>query len=164
MFLDEAGVAILFRLINFSVFVFFILYLCKKYLIDTVKKQIADKQQAMVDLHNQADTLVDDMRLVEQAMQQDTQLCQALKTRVVTWRARDEHLAQQSILKKQEQAEFLKDHVQVQTMYLQRRNAYERMLPQVIDQTREKLERKFEDEVLAQEFIAQLINAMQKGG
>jgi len=164
MFLDEASVAVLFRLINFSVLVFFIVYLCKKYLIDTVKKQIADKQQTMIDLRDQANTLVEDIRVVDKVMQQDTQLCQALKTRVVAWRTRDEYLAQESILKRQEQAKKLAEHVLIQTSYLQRRNAYERMLPQVIDQTREKLEQKFEDDALAQEFITQLITSMQKGG
>lgn len=164
MFLEESGVSILFRLINFSVFVFLILYICKKYVLNTIKKQIVDKQQMMADLHDQANMLVDDMYGIDQVIQQDTELCQALKKRVVAWRAHAEYLAQERVQKKQEQIKRLKEHTHVQTMYLQRRNAYERMLPQVIEQTEKKLDQKFEDEVLAQEFIAQLITSLQKGG
>ena len=118
----------------------------------------------MVDLHNQANALVDDMHGIDQAMQQDTELCQALKRRVVSWRTQAEYLAQENLIKKQEQIKVLKEHVLVQTMYLQRRNAYESILPRVIDQTGKKLEQKFEDEALAKEFIDQLIASMQKGG
>jgi len=164
MFLDESGVAILFRLINFAVFMFFIVYLFKKYVIENVKKQIADKQQEKIDLHNQADMLVEDIRIIERNAQQDVQMCHTLKTHVVNWRTQADRVAQENIIKKQEQVETLIAHVAIQTKYLERRNAYEHILPVVIDQTQEKLEQKFEDEVLAKEFIAQLVTFMQKGG
>lgn len=164
MFLDESGIAILFRLINFFVFVFLILYVCKKYLLDTIKKQIVDKYHAMVHLHDQANTLEQEIRLIDQVIQQDAQLCQALKKRVVAWRAHAEYFAQENREKQQAQAKRLQQHMHMQIEYLKRKNTYERMLPQVIDQTGKKLEQKFEDEVLAQEFITQLITSMQKGG
>lgn len=163
MFLNESGVAILFRLINFAALIALVFYVCKKYVIKTVKEQIAHKQDVVVDLRNQADTLVDDICFIDQATQQDAQMCQDLKVRVLEWRAQAERVAQESLTKKQAQIESLVGHARIQTAYLQRRNAYESILPQVIDQTRKKLEQKFENEVLAQDFMAQLIASMQKG-
>ena len=151
-------------MINLSVFIFFIIYLFKKYVIEAVRKQIATKQQAMADLQDKAHTLASDIQVISQAIQHDVQIGHELKIRVVKWRAQAEQTEKEREIKKQEQKQVLVDHVRIQSIYLQRKNAYERILPLVIDQTRKKLEQRFEDDALAGKFIAQLITSMQKGG
>jgi hypothetical protein len=164
MFHNESGVTFIFRVINLSVFIFFMLYLFKKYVVAAVRKKIDDKQQAMVDLQDKASALAEDVQVISQVIQHDVQVGHELKTRVVKWRAQAEQIEKEREIKKQEQKQVLAEHVRIQSMYLQRKNAYERILPVVIDQTHKKLEQKFESDALAEMFIAQLITSMQKGG
>jgi septal ring factor EnvC (AmiA/AmiB activator) len=164
MFLDELDSTFLFQLINLSVFIFFIWYVFKKYVVETIRKQIADKHRAMVDLQDKASALVKDIQVISQAIQHDVQICHDLKTRVVKWRARVEQIEKERDIEKQEQKQVLVEHARIQSIYLQGKNAYERILPLVIDQTHTKLEQKFEDDALAETFIAQLITFMHKGG
>lgn len=164
MFLDESGVAVLFRLINLSVFIFFVAYIFKKYLLDTIKKRITDEKQTIIDLHHKADTLVSEINSLERAIHQDERTCRELKARVVEWRAQAERVSQERAERKQAQLKTLADHVHTQVEHLQRTRAYESILPTVIDRTHKKLQATFENEAAAHAFISQLITFMQKGG
>jgi hypothetical protein len=163
MFFDESLVTILFQLINFALFMFLIWYVCKKYLIGQVKQAIEDKQHALVELHTQASILVDSIHIIQQAIEFDERMCHDLKIRVNTWRVQAEQQEQESVRQRKEQLKQVIDRIHVKEDYLKHRNVYERVLPQVINQAHNQLEHRFENEMVAEDFMAHLIASMQKG-
>ncbi|MEX0940130.1 MAG: hypothetical protein WDZ41_02125 [Candidatus Babeliales bacterium] len=155
-------IAIIFRLINFSIIVAGSVYLFQKYILSSIKERIKEKEIFWQNLRINKESLIDQKdRIITQIASQET-YAQYLLNNIVKW----QKYIQQKELQKIEQQKNISIHI-AQRIDQQEQNyslelLKQELLPDVFDKAYDELKKKYQSPIEAQEYIDKVLNQIGK--
>ncbi|HRN78567.1 MAG TPA: hypothetical protein PLU71_04960 [Candidatus Dependentiae bacterium] len=161
MFPSSYVIAIVFRIINFIVFGVVLVYLFKKYLLDSILQMMAQKDAEKKMLHEEADALQETVKELDSMIEREARECEELKRRVIEWRKRVEQELDEQRVSRQEQAEQIRQTMATKAQHLYQQNLERAALPSALEQAREQLHEKFSEKPAGVQYIKSVVDHMK---
>jgi hypothetical protein len=161
MFGHETIIGIVFRILNFGVFLGFCLYVYKKYFSHSIETTINTNQMVMQGMVEQKIMLENRSHDLEQKLTDQQELCAQLQEKVLFWKSAQEkayqkqqHYYEQLALQAKQRSEKVSDFI---NSYYTDKKAFEIALAKVNDSLRHD----FQDGA-GTEYLQQVVRAMQE--
>lgn len=150
-------VAILFRIINFSVFVGIAIYFFKKKVLTSAQEKINEQEVYLKSLQEQDRMLDNQYFQLNEQLRIQNQQCDHLLQKIKVWQSADEAQRAQKIHQSNLNRARMQDRTeQIQAMINQRR--FERhALLKALDQTKIELQKKFSDQATGELFLHDIV-------
>jgi len=152
---------IIFNLINFAVVIAFFTFVYKKYVKDSAIKDIHDREQYLIDLKNQKETLDVLQRKVLNSMEQEKIYFDSLLEKAAEWKKAFANQRQKEDAFAQRRYDLLKEKVQVQARNLNQRKREDIIVPQIVSELRHDLERRYSEVERNKKYINKILLSME---
>lgn len=164
MLLSSSFVAILFRLINFIALILFFRYIYKKNNVgQSIAEGIAQEEAAVKALEAQTHDLAQQRHALAQNIEQQKELGERLKKQIARWKEDVERVRAQEAEAWAYQQQFIQKIVQRRSDCLAKYRAQQAALPEVVHAVTQTLENKFQDAQAGKQYIADIIESIQRG-
>ena len=158
----ELIVDVVFRFINFGVLIALFVYAYTKYVRDSLINQRKEEKRFERGLQEQRKALNHQIKLIDQKIKDDLELCGVLQKKVEAWRAAITIELQQRAEQKNEYKQQQARRTHMREHSLQIYKAYQEIHPKVIEKTRSLLKEKFKDEKIGQDYNKVILASISK--
>ena len=162
MVLTEQMVIIFFKLLNFIVLLGLLLYISMVYVLPALKKQLVSYREYLEGLNLSHRALQKDTRLVKKGMSDDEQQQEQLKELVKQWQSAVNKQRNAIVHERDERKKILEksfaEHRKQMALY----RTYKQVMPDSIEQARQKLIKEFAHNAVQQQFIRKVIGDLRK--
>jgi hypothetical protein len=150
-------VTILFRIINFSVFVSIAIYFFKKKVLTSAQEKINEKEVYLKSLQEQDRVLDNQYFQLNEQLRIQNQQCHHLLKKIKVWQSADTAQRTQKIEQSKLNQERMQERtLQIQAMINQKR--FERhALLKALAQTKNELQNKFSDQAAGESFLQDIV-------
>lgn len=153
----EYTVAAVFELINCGVLIGLMVYICKNYLLDSIRAQMAAQVKFISSLKESFHTLTRNYQLLDREIEHERQIQYELKEKVMRWRAQVEQLHEQLQHERDERKKIVAAQAKDQIKQIKRHMIYQEVLPRALDDARADLEKKFSDPEAQKAYLAHTV-------
>ncbi len=155
-------VDIIFRVLNFGVLIGLGIYIFKKYLKDTLLKEMLNKQRAMDGLQQERDALMLQNKKVSHTVRTEQKKYEALQKKIEQWTDVVEKERAKRSFEKNDRIRVLKKNAQYRVQQIRQEQLVKRVMPRALDEAKTKLQKLFSTKKAQNHFAQQIIQHMQK--
>lgn len=153
----EQTVAAVFELINCGVIVGLMVYVYKKYLLDSIRAQMNAQVKFISGLKESFHMLTRNYQLLDREIEHERQVQYELKEKVMRWRGQVEQLREQLRHEQDERKKIVAAQAKDQIKQVKRHMIYEEVLPRALSDARAELEKKFSDPEAQKAYLAHTV-------
>lgn len=150
-------VAILFRIINFSVFVGIAIYFFKKKVVTSAKEKINEKEVYLKSLQEQ-DRMLDNQyyQLADQLRKQNEQ-CHVLLQKIKSWKAADQDVREKKIQQQQYDQARMQSRAELIQKMINQKKIERYALQKAVDNAKQELQKKFSKQAVGEAFVHDIL-------
>lgn len=138
-------VSIVFRLINFALLIFALVYIYKKYIRDFLVKGLQQEHEALKSLELQKKDTIDQSETLKKQLHDDQVLIQQLKKKIAQWAHAEKMWKQECAAYKQHCIEKLKKQSDFKQLRIAEYMLEKESISLIIDRSRDELIKQFDD-------------------
>lgn len=161
--MNEAIIAITFRLLNFAVLIALFIYIFKKYILPTILIRIGQKEALLRQLFNKQQALEQEQYALGETVAKEAQLCAELKKKVQQWKKEVDQEFAERTKEKTEGIKQLKQKTQQRAQWYGNNKIKKEVLTAATAQAKVSLKKQFADPKKGHNFIQPIIDFMRKG-
>jgi len=162
MFISQTIIAIVFRLINFFIFIGLAIYAFKKYAMPTISILMAKKRAEKEFLLSQQISFEKKQHELDELIKKETALCESLKIKINEWRRIAERDCQDKAKERIEQAVRVEKKNYKRAELRERARVQEVVLTTVVSDLSESLPHHFQKESVGNEYINSILQFMDE--
>lgn len=155
-------IAILFRIINFLVFVALGVYFFKKKMLVTIQQKINEKEVYLKSLQEQDRMLNNQFSSLDDALKKQEEKCASLSEKVVQWKVAQTHYAAKKLQIRNAQLKQMQDRLELKEKYINKQRFEQAALARAVQKTKEHLEQHFSTDVTGQSYMHTILKAIDK--
>jgi len=161
----ELTVGVLFRLINFGVFIALLVYLFRRYVLTGIAARYAQQLLERKTLANRSTLLRKQKRELTATIEDDTWRCDQLKKQIAAWKRVVDKQDEERAKKFEVQLQEMRKRVTEQDKKLAIDTARRAILPETLETLQRELTQEFTSDAQQKEYLRKIFSSMRgKGG
>lgn len=164
MTINSELIAISFRLINFLIIIFLIIYSFKKYALPPIEKGINDEHRHLEELKAHATKLQGDKKSLEEGIKEDARSCEMLKDKMAKWLIGAQKESEAFQAEHAKRVEQVKERTKQQAQAIEFYRRRQIIVPAALKKARVLLEDEFAHKDRGYKYIQQVVVSMEESG
>lgn len=156
----QAIISILFRLINFGIFIALMIYVYKKYMYPLLVYEANQQQEALLELERQEHDTKRKRLVLDDQLHSDKQLIVELKKRMGTWVAAEREWRQSRQRYKEACIKKLEEKTAFKQIRIAEYMVEKDSMPLIVAQARQELIEQYKNDAKAKDYIECVINTL----
>jgi hypothetical protein len=154
-------VSIVFRYLNFLVLVACGKYIFSAYVIPSVKKMMHDLSIYLQNLQQDANDVKKSVGMIRQQIKDQQLLFDAMQNKFVTWQKNRAIIAQNADQDRKKYVASMQQRSATRSICLQSNKALQKELPAILNSVTVQLQKKYDNELVGQKYIDELLQEMK---
>ena len=154
-------VSVIFRCLNFLVLVGCAKYAFSVYVIPSVKKMMQDLIAYVQNLQKDTQDIKKSVSMIEQQMKDQQILFDGMQHKFAVWQKKSEIVAQVADEERKKYVAIMQERSATRLMYMQNDKALQKELPAILNSVTVQLQKKYDDELVGQKYIDELLQEMK---
>ncbi|BDC34169.1 hypothetical protein Noda2021_01270 [Candidatus Dependentiae bacterium Noda2021] len=155
-------IAILFRIINFLVFVGLGIYFFKKKMLKATQQKINEKEVYLKSLQEQDRMLNNQFSSLEDVLKKQEEKCASLTEKVVQWKVAQTHQAAKKLQKRNAHLKTMHERLELKEEYINQQRFEQAAVLEALKKTKEDLEQHFSKDAAGQSYMHTILKAIDK--